>query len=510
MMLEPIELMTTEEMAQADAAAVRLGVPSLVLMENAGLAITNAADGMLAHAVGARIIVLCGPGNNGGDGFVAARLLKQRGFQVEVALLGDVQRLTGDARDMAGKWDGGFVDFDASTLPDYNLIVDALFGAGLTRPLDGQAAAWVAKVNAAMVPVLAVDVPSGIDGSDGRVLGTSIKADRSMTFFRLKPGHLLYPGRAQCGQVELADIGIPAVVLDEIAPSAFRNGPSLWAGAWPLPQTDGHKYLRGHAVVVSGPALSTGAARLAARGALRIGAGLVTVASPASAALVNATHLTAIMNAKLAGAHDLAKLLDDKRLNAVLIGPGAGVGEATKRHVQDALASDAACVLDADALTVFAGNGMDLFSAIRSRPQRPVVLTPHEGEFSRLFGRDERPRPERVRAAAQRSGAVVLLKGPDTVVAHPDGRFAINCNAPPWLATAGSGDVLAGFVTGLLAQGMPPWDAACAAVWVHGACADQFGPGLIAEDIPEVVPRVLQQLLPDIAGLAGDNRGPRF
>lgn len=258
-------------------------------------------------------------------------------------------------------------------------------------------------------------------------------------------------------------------------------------------------------MVVSGPALATGAGRLSARAALRIGAGLVTVATPADAALVNAAHLTAIMIAKLSGETDLGQLLDDKRLNSVLIGPGAGVNEDTKRRALEALGSGAAVTLDADALTVFEGCEADLFTAIGRLPDRSVVLTPHEGEFARLFGTDDRPRLARARGAAERSGAVVVLKGPDTVIAGPDGRAAINANAPPWLATAGSGDVLAGFVTGLLAQSMPAWDAACAAVWVHGACAQDFGPGLIAEDIPECVPQVLRQLLRDIETVTGDN-----
>ncbi|MEM8976238.1 MAG: NAD(P)H-hydrate epimerase, partial [Pseudomonadota bacterium] len=318
-MMEPIELLSTEQMAQADQAAVNAGVTSLTLMENAGLAIADAADKLLHAIAGQRVLILCGPGNNGGDGFVAARLLKQRGFAVSVVLLGDVARLKGDARTMAERWDGGFCTFASSPLADFDIIVDALFGAGLSRQLSGEAAAIVSAVNDATVPVLAVDVPSGVDGSSGQTLGPVIRADQTVTFFRLKPGHLLYPGRAQCGVTELVDIGIPQTVLDDIAPLTFHNSPALWSGDWPVPKADGHKYGRGHVVVVSGPALSTGAARLGARGALRIGAGLVTVASPANAALVNATQLTAIMNAKLSQRREIAELLEDKRFNAVLI-----------------------------------------------------------------------------------------------------------------------------------------------------------------------------------------------
>ncbi len=327
---------------------------------------------------------------------------------------------------------------------------------------------------------------------------------------------MLLPGRTLCGEVRLADIGIPARVLEAVAPRTFANRPSLWSALYPRPGIDAHKYQRGHAVVVSGPPESTGAARLGARGALRIGAGLVTLAGSGAATAINATHSTAVMVRAVASDAALTEFLSDARRNAVLIGPGAGVGAATAASVLTVLACKAAAVLDADALTSFvpvegeapvkaAGLGFvvrsaepepaqeALFNAIKLR-HAPVVLTPHEGEFKRLFGEVAGSKLQRARSAAETSGAVVLLKGPDTVIAAPDGRAAVNDNAPPWLATAGSGDVLAGFVTGLLAQAMPAFEAACAAVWLHGECASTFGPGLIAEDLPETLPRVLARL----------------
>jgi NAD(P)H-hydrate epimerase len=408
------------------------------------------------------------------------------------------------------------------------VIVDAMYGAGLSRALHGMAAEVVAAINAAGRPVVAVDVPSGLDGATGRAEGAVVQADLTVTFFRLKPGHLLLPGRALCGKVRLTDIGIPPGVLDAIAPFTFANRPALWLKHWRWPNLDGHKYGRGHAVVVSGPADMTGAARLGARGALRIGAGLVTLVGSAAATAINATHLTAVMVRAVPSDTALGEFLADTRRNAVLIGPGAGVGTATAGSVLAVLASPASAVLDADALTSFAEAdreapvkaagmgfvvrsaepgpaGEALFAAIKGRAA-PVVLTPHEGEFARLFGvlsgfDRARSRLERARLAAQASGGVVVLKGPDTVIAAPDGRAAISDNAPPWLATAGSGDVLAGFVTGLLAQGMPAFEAACAAVWLHGECASLFGPGLIAEDLPEVLPRVLARLAAIDSGL---------
>jgi NAD(P)H-hydrate epimerase len=378
----------------------------------------------------------------------------------------------------------------------------------------------VAAINASGKPVVAVDVPSGLDGTTGQAVGPVVQATRTVTFFRLKPGHLLLPGRTLCGEVSLADIGIPAAVLDDaIEPATFANRPALWREHFPQARLDGHKYTRGHAVVVSGPAECTGAARLGARGALRIGAGLVTVAGNGAATAVNATQLTAIMVKALGSDRALSEFLADERHNAALIGPGAGVGAQTAATVLTVLGSPAAAVLDADALTSFASSegdepvraagfgfvlrgaepaptGEGLFEAIKAR-SAPVVLTPHEGEFKRLFGATGAAKAgsklERARQAAALSGAVVILKGADTVIAAPDGRAAINDNAPPWLAIAGAGDVLAGFVCGLLAQRMPAWEAATAAVWLHGACAARFGPGLIAEDLPEALPGVLRK-----------------
>jgi NAD(P)H-hydrate epimerase len=515
------DLLTTREMAHADRLAMAAGTPGLALMEAAGRAVAEAATDLAgAHAT---IAVACGPGNNGGDGFVAARLLREAGHGVRVGLLGHRESLRGDAAVMAGRWaEGGGVvetlsaETLAQTLAGADVIVDALFGAGLTRPLDGLAAEVVTGINAAAKPVVAVDVPSGLDGTSGQAAGPVVQATCTVTFFRLKPGHLLLPGRLKCGEVRVADIGIPASVLADIAPRTRHNRPANWVARYPRPHLDAHKYMRGHAIVVSGPAESTGAARLGARAALRVGAGLVTLVGSAAATAINATHATAVMVRALPSDAALAEILADARRNAILIGPGAGVGAATAASVLAVLAALPAAVLDADALTSFApaadappvkaaGLGFvvraepdptseALFTAIKAR-SAPVVVTPHEGEFRRLFGDLPGSKLDRARQAAAVSGAVVVLKGPDTVIAAPDGRAAINDNAPPWLATAGSGDVLAGLVTGLLAQHMPAFEAACAAVWLHGEAANAFGIGLIAEDLPEALPRVLRELL---------------
>ena len=483
------ELLTVSEMAEADRLAVAAGVPSLSLMENAGRAV---ADLVEAHYAPAAVAVLCGPGNNGGDGYVAARHLKDRGWNVWVESIVDPATLKGDASEAFKRWDGETRVVTRARKAD--IVIDAIFGAGLSRPLDMNMGVLARTLNESGMPVVSVDVPSGLHGDLGRPLGEDcVRAHHTVTFFRRKPGHVLVPGRTLCGEVTVAQIGIPDSVLDTISVRTFENVPALWRDAFPWPQFGAHKYSRGHAVVVSGPMHATGAARLAARGALRAGAGLVSVASPPGAVAVNAAHLTAIMVKAFDGAKGLSALLSDKRFNAIVLGPGAGVGNATQDLVAAALASSAAVVLDADALTSFADKPAGLFVQLRSR----CVLTPHAGEFERLFPGVLAQGPTRLdaaRHAAQSAKCVIVLKGPDTVIAASDGRAAINSNAPPWLASAGTGDVLAGMIVGLLAQGMDAFDAACAATWLHGEAATRFGVGLIAEDLPEELPHVLRSL----------------
>ena len=491
---EPIELLTPEEMGEADRRAIASGIRSSVLMERAGEAVAAVA-GRMAQA-GSRIAVLAGPGNNGGDGFVAARLLQASGYRVSVSLLGNRNELKGDASLMARAWPGPVEPVRRDFADGADLIIDALFGAGLDRPLEGRAAEAVDGANESSVPILAVDLPSGVHGGSGAILGRAILARETVTFFRRKPGHLLLPGRMLAGPITLADIGNDPASLRAIKPNAFHDNPKLWLHNYPVPRIDGHKYDRGHALIVSGPLTGTGAARLAARGALRAGAGLVTVASPADAIVANASHLTAIMLTRLYEADGLVEILADKRKNAVVLGPALGIGEETAALVGAALGSEAAVVIDADGLTSFAGDPDALFAETMERGS-PVVLTPHEGEFGRLFPdlADLPSKLDRARQAAERSGAIMVLKGPDTVVAAPNGIAAIADNAPPDLATAGAGDVLAGIIGGLLAQSMPAFDAAAAGVWLHGAAAARFGRGLISEDIPETLPLVLGEVL---------------
>ena len=483
------EILTVAQCYEADKFADGHGVRTLILMENAGRAI---ADEIVKRWTPRATAVLCGPGNNGGDGFVVARLLREHGWKVHVALLGKRADLKGDAAEMAKRWKGDVAALSVKSLEGAELIVDALFGAGLSRPLSGIAAEVARATNDSWQPVVAVDVPSGIQGDSIQALnGICIRADITVTFFRKKPAHVLMPGRFHCGEVVVADIGIPESAIDAIAPRLFENGPDLWRYPWPDPLK--HKYARGHCVVVSGPAHQTGAARLAARAALRVGAGLVSVASPLDAVTVNATALTAIMVKPFDGAKGLSELLSDARLNAAIIGPGCGVGKETRDLVKAVLATTAAAVLDADALTSFQDNPSVLFKQLRE----PCVLTPHEGEFERVFPdllKKSTSRIEAAREAAKSAKCTVLLKGPDTVIAASDGHAIVNSHAPATLATAGSGDVLSGLIGGLMAQGVDSFKAAAMAAWLHGDAAFRFGPGLIAEDLPEEIPAVLAAL----------------
>jgi len=479
------EILSVEQMYAADAAAIALGTPGIALMENAGAAITREIRKRWQPCP---VAVLCGPGNNGGDGFVVARLLKAAGWPVRLALLGTAEKLKGDAAAAAAKWEGGVAPLDSAVLEDAELVVDALFGAGLARALDGQSLDVVEEVKRRRFPCVAVDVPSGVHGDSGQVLGAAFQADLSVTFYRRKAAHLLLPGRQLAGEIVVADIGIPDTAVSKLGVTLRENTPAEWLSHFPWAKLARHKYDRGHALVIGGGAASSGAARLAARGALRIGAGLVTVAAPEAALDVYAAQLTAVMVAPL---EQLDTHLGDPRKNAVLIGPGCGIGSDTRDRVSAILSAKRACVLDADALTSFENEPNQLFTMINS----DVVLTPHEGEFKRLFGApDGGDKVRCARDAAERSGAVVIFKGGDTVIAAPDGRAAINTNAPAELATAGAGDVLAGFALGLLAQGMGAFESACAAVWLHGAAASRFGPGLIAEDLSEELPGELAKL----------------
>jgi len=480
-------------MIRAEKLAMENGTSSLILMENAGNGV--AEDVVKRFARGTKVVVLCGPGRNGGDGFVAARRLRERGYHIRLALLGDKNKLPSEAKEMAKRWDETIEPMTPECLDGAQLIVDAIFGSGLRDDVSGVPAQMIADVTKRGLPVVAVDMPTGIDATSGQIRGTAFKAVSTVSFYRRKTGQVLYPGRTYCGDVTAFDIGIPASVMKEVGPRAFSDQPDLWLKYYPRLKLTGHKYDRGHAVIVSGEMERTGAARLGARAALRMGAGVVSLASSKSAFYINAAQLTSVMIDAFDGADELSELLSDERTSAVMIGPGAGVSEETQQNVVAVLSSHAAAVIDADGLTSFEDDPSALFEQIKYR-ESPAILTPHEGEFARIFPdlMDESSKLERARAAAEMSGAVIVLKGADTVIAAPNGVAGLVENAPAWLATAGTGDVLAGIITGLLAQGMDALDAAMAGVWIHGETARHIGAGMISEDMADTLPVILRRL----------------
>jgi hydroxyethylthiazole kinase-like uncharacterized protein yjeF len=472
-------ILTVAEMGAADRAAIEAGTPSLTLMERAGAAV---ADAVAERFRPQPTQVLCGPGNNGGDGYVVARLLRERGWPVEVRAL--AEPATQDAQAMSARWAGETKPL-SGRLAD-GLVIDALFGAGLSRPLSGAAAQAATALAHRSENVVAVDVPSGVPGDTGQPAGPAFCAGLTVTFHARKPGLVLEPGRSLCGEVVVADIGLP-----DTPSQLIENGPEFWLPRFPWPTAGSHKHARGRLIVISGDAWSTGAARLAARAGLRIGAGLVTIYAGEDALAANAAHLEAVMLKPFATDLELEQAADIA--DAAVIGPAAGVTETTLLNVLALARTGAALVIDADAITVFRDDPEELFSVL----DRDDILTPHAGEFERLFPGLMKSAPERItaaRKAAEKADAVVLLKGADTVIAAPDGRAAVNVNGSPWLATAGSGDVLAGFIGGLVSQGMDSFEAACAAAWIHAEAAELHGPGLISEDLPGLTPAVLRRL----------------
>ncbi|WP_297774683.1 NAD(P)H-hydrate dehydratase [uncultured Roseovarius sp.] len=502
-----MNILTAAQMRAEETAAIESGITTgCALMERAGQGLLDAILNRWPDlaAVPHRAAVLCGPGNNGGDGFVVARLMKARGWQVSVFLLGSAEQLPPDARANYDRWHAGddVAPLDAARDAQADVYVDALFGTGLTRPLEGHALSWAQ--GGCRGRVVAVDLPSGLCGDSGRVLGTAaVRADLTVTFHRAKCGHYLDAGPQHCGRLSLVDIGLPDRSVEGATHRVARPCSDV-----SKKDDYGHKYSSGHALVLSGGAGATGAARLAARGALRVGAGVVTLGVPPSAQLEVSTQITALMLRRISAPDDLAGSLKDRRITALCLGPGLGQARA-RALVPVALHAPHApgVVLDADALTAYAEVPEILFDMLH----QDCVLTPHAGEFGRLFPDlaegvtgdavkgPARSKLDATKEAAHRAGCVVLLKGPDTVIAAPDGRCVIHAacydDAVPWLATAGAGDVLAGFIAGLMARDMTSWQATQSAAWLHAACARVFGPGLIAEDLPEALPRVLREFV---------------
>lgn len=491
-------LLTPSEMDIADQETIAGGISLIELMDRAGRAV---AEIVQAHWSIRPVSVLCGPGNNGGDGFVAARYLQASGWPVRLAYLGSPDRMSPAIAHHAKLFGGIVHPLTPDVLDGAELVIDAIFGSGLSRPISGPAFDMIEHLKKRGIPncpICAVDLPSGVNGATGEVLGIAASASITVSFCRKKPGHILLPGRSLCGETIVAEIGISDATITRLAPTCFENDPDLWLRSYPWPSLGGHKYQRGEALVLGGERM-TGASRLTARAALRAGAGLVCLAVPSPVWSVYAAMTSSVIVQPFDGPEAFEHLLTDKRRTAFAIGPGAGLGATTRRYALAALATGRAVVLDADALTSFADTPDELFNAISG----PTILTPHEGEFSRLFDCTG-DKLTRARRAAAESGAVIVLKGADTIIAAPNGNAIINSNAPPCLATAGSGDVLAGLITGLLAQGLAPFEAAAAGVWLHGAVGAAIGPGLIADDLPDALPIILRDLKARADQVQGD------
>lgn len=494
-----LELLTPAEMGDADRLATESGpINSFELMCRAGTAVTSAI--LENFPCAQRIAVLCGPGNNGGDGYVVAEQLANRGMEL-TCFFSAVPKPGTDAQRAAQNFGGKTQPLARFKPEEFDLVVDGLFGAGLDRDVSGLVKDVIDAVNLARVPVVAIDLPSGVSGETGGISGSSFSAALTVTFFRRKLGHLLEPGRSRCGIQRVADIGIPASVLDRISPHCFENAPFLWKDALPTPQTTTHKYQRGAVGVFSGGPHSTGAARLSALAAARSGAGAVAILSPHDALIVNACHLTSIMLRKVDALDDLSAVLNECKFNGFVLGPGFGNDAKVRAFVPILCQSDVKLVLDADGITAFAGHSAELIGLKNEGGKTALVMTPHEGEFKRMFPEifvdNSLSKVEKAKAAAKLTNSIIVYKGADSVIAASDGRAAVNSNGTPYLATAGSGDVLSGVIASLLAQGMPPFEAACAGVWIHADAGNKYGPGLIAEDLPEQLSIVFKELCAD-------------
>jgi hydroxyethylthiazole kinase-like uncharacterized protein yjeF len=494
-------IVTIAQMREAESRAMAAGIAGRVMMQRAGEAV---AQWIEQHMPLMPVWVLCGAGNNGGDGFVVAQTLRARGWDVRCACTVAVDALRGDAALAANDFQGEILSWSQVKPSPDCMVVDALFGTGLTRALDAPVVEVVKQLKRLKVPVIAVDIPSGVQGDTGQSLGVAMAATATITFAAKKPAHVLQPAKTLCGEVVVADIGIAAQVDavrgESVAGGWLENSPLLWRSLIPFARMDAHKYSRGAVLVVGGGIAHTGAARLSAAAAARL-CGAVTIACDAQSLPIYAAHVTSTMTEVAEDATQIEALLHGLRRYAVVVGPASGINARTRGATLAALAAGCPTVIDADALSVFSTDEdrQVLIDALKMSGA-PVVLTPHEGEFHRLFahkGSDISMLEDKITRtlkAAQFAGAVVLLKGNDTVIAAPDGRVIINSNAPAYLATAGAGDVLAGVIAGLMAGGMNAFEAAAASAWIHGRAGTIAGLGLIAEELTQMLPLALQEL----------------
>lgn len=488
------EILSAAEMKKADAAAIAAGTPAHALVSAAAAGLAGAIENFMPPC---RVLFLCGAGHNGSDGFVAAQMLsKKEGWQVRVACLVKKNELKGDAAEAAAAWEGATENLN-SNLPVHqtDLIVDAVFGTGFSGSLPPEMVILFDKIRAKNIPVIAADIPSGIDATSGAIAEGTLKADLTVVFCRKKIAHVLAATRAYLGALQLSAIPVDDAHVAALGTSVFENHPALWLPNFPFPSAETHKYARGHVTVYGGP-VRTGAACLAAHAAQVAGAGVVSIACAAEQKTIYSLYRASLMVDVWGSEEDFKSLLRDERANVTVIGPGGGRSGAEAERLRAATLNALSMagktlVLDGDVFSVFKNDADTLFRHL----SKHHILTPHEGECTRLFGEIKGSKVERARAAARKAGAIVVLKGFDTVVAAPDGTTVVNTNGTPILATAGSGDVLAGLVAGFAAQGMPSFMAALAAVWLQADAARLYGPGLTAEEIINNINQSLKSLL---------------
>ncbi len=495
-------LLNKETAYLIDKMAVDEGVSLSDLMETAG---KRSAEIIINEIVpkiknfNKKIYVICGPGNNGGDGFVVARYLKEEGISIRILSLNSEKELNNVVMQKLKDLDTELENIGEISFSEADVVVDAIFGVGINRPVNKNYVKVFREINKESKLIVSLDIPSGVDTDTGLLMPEAIKADHTITFVYPKLGHYLLPAKKYVGNIHVVDIGIPINVNSKIENGYMfhLNSPDYWISDFKWPAEDDHKYKRGHVLVQSGPESSTGAARLAAISALRIGAGAVTLSSSREALNVNATHLTSVMIKEINNSEEFFNFLDQKKINSLIIGPGCGVNQFTKELTLNALNYKISLILDADAISSFEEESVDFIKALEYS-KADVIITPHEGEFNKIFGNLKGSKIERTKSAAIKSKSTVILKGNDTVIASPDGEVIISDKTSPFLATAGSGDVLSGICGGLTAQGMKSFKAACAAQWIHSSIGLIAGPGLIAEDmisiIKDDVPDILMRI----------------
>ena len=496
------KLFTSETSYKLDDICKSRGLSFSELMENAGKKSSEVIHEVIIPDLknfNGKILVLCGPGNNGGDGMVVAKYLEYQGYDVDVSFpLGKVNQLSKVVLQKFKNLNKDFKKFNHNNIRNYSLVIDAIFGVGLNRKLNKKAVSVFNKINSHSKCIVSLDIASGVDANNGCLLPVALKADYTLTFVAPKVGQYLLPGKENTGKIYVLSIGERFKEIKQATKNnaIFLNSPNLWKKNYKWPTLKDHKYKRGHTLVRSGKVSSTGASRLASISALRVGSGAVTLASDKEALIVNASNLTSVMVNVISSHDEFLLFAKNRKINSLIIGPGLGQSDTTKELVLKSINSNISLVLDADAMSSFKGSPQDLIHCLKKRRKKNnIILTPHEGEFERVFKYKNLNKIEKTQKASKETNTTILLKGNDSIVSSPKGKVSVSEKSSVFLATAGSGDILAGLCGGLLAQGMKSFEAASAAVWIHNQIGLLSGPGLIADDMEKILLKFLPKIL---------------